>query len=149
MGDSGDLARAGGKCRDNHRRPWVTTNAAIGLVDALVFVHKVWILCAAFPAGAPCDTFFAHNGDNSRIVCTRRVAAESLSLPHRGDLPSLRLQRGRCQSPCQRQFRAPDVPQFPSASNTMCIYCRINSSNDILANTVTFRPQWPELIRIN
>jgi nicotinamide-nucleotide adenylyltransferase len=79
-------------------------NAAVGLVDAPAFVHKAEILHAALPAGAQLtfiqgiDTlerflapryygdgstmamhaalrrFFAPDGDNSRIICTRRVA---------------------------------------------------------------------------
>lgn len=78
-------------------------NAAVGLVDAPAFVHKAEILHAALPAGAQLtfvqgiDTlerffapryygdgsitamhaalrrFFAPDGDNSRIICTRRV----------------------------------------------------------------------------
>ena len=37
---------------------------------------------------------------------------------------------------------------LPSASkDTICTYCRINSSNDIFADT--FRLQWPELITVN
>lgn len=78
-------------------------NAAVGLVDAPAFVHKAEILRAALPAGAQLtfvqgiDTlerflapryyddgsitamhaalrrFFAPDGDNSRIICTRRV----------------------------------------------------------------------------
>ena len=79
-------------------------NAAVGLVDAPAFVHKAEILHVALPAGAQLtfiqgiDTlerflaprhygdgsimamhaalrrFFAPDGDNSRIICTRRVA---------------------------------------------------------------------------
>jgi nicotinamide-nucleotide adenylyltransferase len=78
-------------------------NAAVGLVDAPAFVHKAEILRVALPAGAQLtfvqgiDTlerflapryygdgsitamhaalrrFFAPDGDNSRIICTRRV----------------------------------------------------------------------------
>jgi nicotinamide-nucleotide adenylyltransferase len=78
-------------------------NAAVGLVDAPAFVHKAGILRAALPVGAQLtfvqgtDTlerflmpryygdgsitamhaalrrFFAPDGDNSRIICTRRV----------------------------------------------------------------------------
>lgn len=78
-------------------------NAAVGLVDAPAFVHKAEILHAALPAGAQLtfvqgiDTlerflapryygdgsitamhaalrhFFAPDGDNSRIICTRRI----------------------------------------------------------------------------
>ena len=78
-------------------------NAAVGLVDAPAFVHKAGILRDALPAGAQfafvqgIDTlerflapryygdgtiaamhaalrsFFAPDGDNSRIICTRRV----------------------------------------------------------------------------
>jgi nicotinamide-nucleotide adenylyltransferase len=78
-------------------------NAAVGLVDAPAFVHKAEILRAALPAGAQLtfvqgtDTlerflapryygdgsvtamqaalrrFFAPDGHNSRIICTRRV----------------------------------------------------------------------------
>jgi nicotinamide-nucleotide adenylyltransferase len=78
-------------------------NAAVGLVDAPAFVHKAEILRAALPAGAQLtfiqgiDTlerflapryygdgsitamhaalrrFFAPDGDNSRIICARRV----------------------------------------------------------------------------
>ncbi|KAF8492601.1 Nucleotidylyl transferase [Russula emetica] len=78
-------------------------NAAVGLVDAPAFVHKAEILRAALPAGvqltfvqgidtlerflapryygdgsitamhAALRRFFAADGDNSRIICTRRV----------------------------------------------------------------------------
>jgi nicotinamide-nucleotide adenylyltransferase len=78
-------------------------NAAVGLVDAPAFVHKAGILRAALPVGVQLsfvqgiDTlerflapryygdgsiaamhtamrhFFAPDGDNSRIICTRRV----------------------------------------------------------------------------
>jgi nicotinamide-nucleotide adenylyltransferase len=78
-------------------------HAAVGLVDVPAFVHKAEILRAALPAGAQLtfiqgiDTlerflapryygdssitamhaalrrFFAPDGDNSRIICTRRV----------------------------------------------------------------------------
>jgi nicotinamide-nucleotide adenylyltransferase len=78
-------------------------NAAVGLVDAPAFVHKAEILRAALPAGvqltfvqgidtlerflapryygdgsitamhAALRRFFAPDGDNSRIICTRRV----------------------------------------------------------------------------
>ena len=83
-------------------------NAAVGLVDAPAFVHKAEILHAALPAGAQLtfvqgiDTlerflapryygdgsitamhaalrhFFAPDGDNSRIICTRRIRSESV-----------------------------------------------------------------------
>lgn len=78
-------------------------NAAVGLVDAPAFVHKAELLRAALPAGAELtfvqgiDTlerflapryygdgsttamhaalrrFFAPDGDNSRVICTRRA----------------------------------------------------------------------------
>ena len=81
--------------------------AAVGLVDAPAFVHKAEILRAALPAGAQLtfvqglDTlerflapryyrdgsttamhaalrhFFAPDGDNSRIICTRRVVGHA------------------------------------------------------------------------
>jgi hypothetical protein len=88
----------------------VVNNAAVGLVDAPASVHKAEILRAALPAGAQLtfvrgiDTLerfrahryygdgsitamhaalrrlFAPDGDNSRIICTRRVMELALTL---------------------------------------------------------------------